>query len=110
MWSLNIWCWCCAVLALGVRWMNNNNAVVRYASESALPVYVISHPVLVGLGYFIVGWNLPLWPRFLLLVVVGMAVTLAIYEFGVRRTNATRFIFGLQPLPRAIPGQVAVTA
>ncbi len=110
MWSMNIWCWCCAVLALGVRWLNNDNAVVRYASESALPVYVISHPVLIGLGFFIVGWNLPLWPRFLLLVVLGMAVTLAIYEFGVRRTSVTRFIFGLKPLPPAVPGQIAVTA
>lgn len=99
MWSLNIWCWCMALLALGVRWLNKSNAVVRYGAESALPVYVIHHPVVVILGSFIVGWNLPLWPRFFLLVAGAMAVTLAIYEFGVRRTRATRFLFGMAPPP-----------
>jgi glucans biosynthesis protein C len=100
MWSLNIWCWCVALLALGVRWLNRSNAVVRYGAESALPVYVIHHPVVVILGSFIVGWNLPLWPRFLLLVAGAMVVTLAIYEFGVRRTRPTRFLFGMAPPPR----------
>ncbi len=109
MWSLNIWCWCCAVLALGVRWLNESNAVVRFGAESALPVYVIHHPVVVILGSFIVGWNLPLWPRFLLLAILTMAVTLAIYEYGVRRTNVTRFIFGLGPPPRAVPRQMTIT-
>lgn len=110
LWSLNIWAWCVVLLALGVRWLNKSNAVVSYASESALPVYVISHPVIVFLGFFIVGWGLPLWPRFVLLVVGAMAATLAIYEFGVRRTNPTRFIFGLGPLPPAAPAHIAVSA
>lgn len=99
LWSLNIWCWCVSVLALGIRWLNRSNSVVRYASESALPFYVIHHPVVVFLASVMVGWSLPLWIRFLLVVVAGFAVTLSIYDVGVRRTNATRFIFGLGPLP-----------
>jgi glucan biosynthesis protein C len=112
LWSLNIWCWCMAVMALGIRHLNRDNAVVRYASESALPFYVIHHPVVVILGSFIVGWSLPLWIRFLLLVVCAFSVTLTIYEFGVRRTNVTRFIFGLRPLARkaAVPAQPGRTA
>ena len=99
-WSLNIWSWCISILWLGVRWMNKGNRVLRYGSESALPVYIISHPVIVIFGSYIVAWGWPLWPRFLMLVGVGFAVTLVIYEFAVRRWRATRFVFGLPPLPR----------
>jgi glucans biosynthesis protein C len=110
MWSLNVWCWCMAVMALGVRWLNKSNPVVRYGSESALPVYVIHHPVVIILGSAIVGWNLPLWPRFLLLVVGVFVMTLTIYEFGVRRTNVTRFIFGLGPPALDTVPDVSATA
>lgn len=97
-WSLNIWSWCMAVLALGVIKLKRSNALVRYGAESALPVYIVHHPVVVILGSFIVSWNLPLPFRFLLLVTGAMALTVAIYEFGIRRTDVTRFIFGLSPL------------
>lgn len=110
MWSLNIWCWCFVLLALGVRWLNKSNAAVRYGAESALPIYVIHHPVVVFLGSFIVGWNLPLWPRFLLLVIGTMVVTLTIYEFGVRRTRATRFLFGMTIRPEVPTTRIVASA
>jgi glucan biosynthesis protein C len=107
-WSLNIWSWCMAVLALGVIRLNRSNAVARYGAESALPVYIVHHPVVVVLGSFIVTWNLPLWLRFLLLVAGAMALTVAIYEFGIRRHGVTRFIFGLPPLaPERTTGRPA---
>lgn len=105
-WSLNIWSWCISVLWLGVRWLNRSNRVLLYGSESALPVYIISHPVLVVFGSYVVPWSLPLWPRFLLLAGFGFTLTLLIYEFGVRRWKVTRFLFGLPPLthsPEAAP-------
>lgn len=96
-WSINIWCWCVNVLYLGVRWLTRSNAVLRYGVESAMPVYIISHPVIVILGTYIVAWGLPLWPRFLLLLGFSFAATLALYELGVRRWALTRFLFGLKP-------------
>lgn len=98
-WALNVWCWCVNVLYLGVRWLNRSGGLVRYGSESALPVYIISEPVIVLLGSHLLGWGLPLWPRFLLLTGLSFALILAIYELGVRRWNPTRFLFGLKPLP-----------
>jgi glucan biosynthesis protein C len=99
-WALNIWCWCVNVLYLGARWLTKDSRLVRYGSESALPVYIISHPVIVILGTYIVAWGLPLWPRFLLLTGLSFVVILAIYELVVRRWNPTRFLFGLRPLVR----------
>jgi hypothetical protein len=108
-WSLYVWCWCLNVLYLGTRWLTKDTPVVRYGNESALPVYILSEPVIIVLGSAIVAWPLPLWPRFLLLTGFSFAVILAIYEFGVRRWRVTRFLFGLRPLPRhrESPGEQA---
>ena len=97
-WSLNLWSWSVAVLYLGVRWLGFTNALVRYGAESALPVFILSHVVIVMTGATIVGLALPLYARFAILLVTAFALTLAIYEFGVRRWNPTRFAFGLKPL------------
>jgi glucan biosynthesis protein C len=109
-WSLNIWSWCMAVMAMGIIWMEKSNAIVRYGAESALPIYIIHHPVIVVLASFIVAWNLPLWPRFLLLLVSGMAMTVAIYEFGIRRHRITRYIFGMSPAKPASSGRFGTVA
>ena len=106
-WSLNVWCWCLNLLYLGVRWLTRGDRILAYGNESALPVYIISHPVIVILGSYVVFWNLPLWPRFLVLTGLSFAGILAIYELGVRRWNPTRFLFGLKPLPRRPHSMVA---
>lgn len=58
-WSLNIWRWCLTVLYLGVRWLRRSNQIVCHGSESALPVYIISRPLVVIFGSYLVGWSLP---------------------------------------------------
>jgi glucan biosynthesis protein C len=98
-WSLFIWSWLHAVLYLGLRWLNFPSRAQRYAQESVLPVYVISHPVILLVASFVVTWSLGVWPKFLLILVAAALLTLGIYEFGVRRWPATRLVFGLYPLP-----------
>jgi Acyltransferase family. len=103
LWSFYIWSWLHVVLYLGLRWLNFPSRFQRYAQESVLPVYVISHPILLVIASFVVTWNLGLWPKFLVILVAVAGFTLVIYEFGVRRWPVTRLVFGLFPLPVAEP-------
>jgi glucans biosynthesis protein C len=103
LWSLYVWSWLHAVLYLGLRWLNFPSRAQQYAQESVLPVYVIHHPVVLLVASFVVTWNLGVWPKFAVILVTVVAVTLAIYEFGVRRWAVTRLVFGLYPLPHAEP-------
>jgi glucans biosynthesis protein C len=103
LWSLYVWSWLHAVLYLGLRWLNFPSRAQQYAQESVLPVYVIHHPVVLLVASFVVTWNLGVWPKFAVILVTVVAVTLAIYEFGVRRWPVTRLVFGLYPLPHAEP-------
>jgi hypothetical protein len=103
LWSLFVWSWLLAVLYLGIRWLNFSNRAQRYAQESVLPVYVIHHPIVLVVASFVVTWNLGVWPKFLVILVLVAALTLAIYEFGVRRWPATRLLFGLSQMRHVTP-------
>jgi glucan biosynthesis protein C len=103
LWSLYIWSWLHVVLYLGLRWLNFPSRFQRYAQESVLAVYVISHPILLVIASFVVTWNLGLWPKFLVILVTVAGLTFLIYEFGVRRLPVTRLVFGLYALPVAQP-------
>jgi len=103
LWSLYIWSWLHVVLYLGLRWLNFPSRFQRYAQESVLAVYVISHPILLLIASFVVTWNLGLWPKFLVILVTVAGLTFVIYEFGVRRWPVTRLVFGLYALPVAQP-------
>jgi len=86
-----------ALLYLGIRWLNFPHRALHYAEESILPIYVIHHPVVLLVASFVVTWNLALWPKFAIILVVVAVLTLGIYEFGVRRWRLTRIFFGLSP-------------
>jgi glucan biosynthesis protein C len=101
LWSLFVWSWLLAVLYLGIRWLNSPNRIQRYAEESVLPVYVIHHPVVLLIASFVVTWNLGVWPKFAVILVMVAVLTLGIYEFGVRRWRVTRLMFGLNPVAPA---------
>jgi glucan biosynthesis protein C len=103
LWSVYVWSWLHAVLYLGLRWLNFPSRAQHYAQESVLPVYVIHHPVVLLVASFVVTWNLGVWPKFAVILVTVAVLTLAIYEFGVRRWAITRAVFGLYPLPHASP-------
>ena len=96
-WSLFVWTWLHCVLYLGIRWLNFPNRVIGYMQESILPVYVIHHPFVLLVVSFVVTWDLGVWPKFATIVIAVFALTLATYEFGVRRWNPTRIAFGLEP-------------
>jgi surface polysaccharide O-acyltransferase-like enzyme len=94
-----IWSWMLAVLNLGIRRLNFGSRLTAYLADSILPFYVLHHPVVVIVASAVVGLPLGVWPKFLLVAAVSLAITLCVYELGVRRWPPTRFLFGLKPLP-----------
>jgi hypothetical protein len=71
--------------------------VARYANEAVLPFYVLHEPVIVGVAWIVVGWEAPILAKYLALVIVSFAGTLALYDLLVRRLGFTRFLFGMKP-------------
>jgi len=42
-------------------------------------------------------------PKFAIVLVLVAGLTFGVYEFGVRRWRFTRLLFGMGPLPAALP-------
>jgi Acyltransferase family len=103
-WSLFIWSWLHAVLCLGFRWLDFPHRALNYAQESVLAVYVIHHPIVLVVASFVVTWDLEVWPKFGVMLVLVATLTFAVYELGVRRWAVTRLLFGLGPLRAAEHG------
>ena len=103
------WAWVLAILGLGYRYLNIDSAALRYCSEAAYPFYILHLPIDTLVGYWVIQWNSNLAVKYLSICVLTIGLTLAAYEFLVRRANATRFVFGMKPMtgPRIQPRATA---
>jgi peptidoglycan/LPS O-acetylase OafA/YrhL len=94
-WSLLI-----AILGFGRRYLSFDHPILKYASEAAYPFYILHQTVVVFVGYYVVQWNIGVWPQFLVISVASVLAILLVYEVLVRRTGVTRFLFGMKPKRR----------
>jgi glucan biosynthesis protein C len=109
--QVNTWVWVLALLGAGRALLSTPVRGLRYASEASFPGYVLHQTVLVAVAYVVVGWDLPVWQEFAVLCLATFALTLLLYEAVVRRTGATRFLFGMKPgRPEPSPATPAVLA
>jgi peptidoglycan/LPS O-acetylase OafA/YrhL len=95
--QVNVWVWVLGLLGVGHALLNREHRVLRYANQAAYPFYLLHQTVIVAVAYVVVHWSLGVWPKFAIIVVTSLALTVAIYEFVVRRTRLTRFLFGMKP-------------
>ena len=100
LYSLASWCWVLAMLGLGMEYLNRPHPWLRYANEAVLPFYILHQTVVLGLGYYVVRWDIPDLIKYVLILSSSFAVTMALYELLVRRSNVLRFLFGMKALPR----------
>lgn len=90
------WCWLVTFLGFGRKYLNFTNRLLEYGTEAALPFYILHHAAIVATGYYIVRWNAPASVRFLIIIIASLTLTLLLYDLIVRRTNISRFLFGMK--------------
>ena len=91
--------WTCllTVLGFGMHYLTANHRLLAYTNEAVLPVYILHQPVILFIGFFIIQLPLSILTKYLIIAILALAITLGIYEFGIRRVNPIRMIFGLKP-------------
>ncbi|GGU01800.1 acyltransferase family protein [Streptomyces lateritius] len=67
-----------------------------YLAAGVLPLYVLHQPIVVGVAYGVVSWEAPMPVKYLVIAFGSLALTIAAYDLLVRRTRATRFLFGVR--------------
>lgn len=102
MYEMGRWVLTLAVLGLEHRFLNLTNNLLRYASEAAMPFYLLHMTFSVATGYFAIQLDAPVAVKYPLIVLVATGLTLVAYELG-RRWNGTRWLFGMKPIKKGLP-------
>jgi uncharacterized protein (DUF2147 family) len=91
------WCYVAALLGFAREGVTRSGPRLRYLAESAFPIYVLHQPVVVVIGAGVVLLPLGIAAKFVLLLAGAVAMTLALYHFGVRPFGPVRRLLGMKP-------------
>ena len=81
----------------------------RALREAALPLYILHHPVIVLLGYWVVAVDAPIGWRYLGLLATSVIVTFGVYALLVRRSHVLRAALGMRAAaPRPHPSLAGI--
>jgi glucan biosynthesis protein C len=89
------------MLIYGRRFLNFTNGFLKYFAEGAYPLYILHQTVIVIIGYYVVQWGVDVLVKYAVIVAGSFAASALVYDVVVRRTNVTRFLFGMKPQPKA---------
>jgi glucans biosynthesis protein C len=93
--ELGRWMLTLAALGLGHRFLNRSSNMLKYASEAAMPFYLLHMTFSVVTGYFVIQLEAPITVKYPLIVLVATGLTFLAYELA-RRWNLTRWLFGMK--------------
>ncbi|MGD2251404.1 MAG: acyltransferase [Anaerolineales bacterium] len=105
--SVNSWCWTIFVLYLGKRYLDFTNKWLQYGQQMIMPFFLVHQPVILGIAFFVVQWDISLLLKLLIVVIGSFAVSLGIYELILKRVGILRRLFGMKTSRQRKPPMVA---
>ena len=99
-WSITSWSSVVFMLSLGSKYMRSNSRMLAYGNEAVLPFYILHQTVILCVGWFILPWNMGIFPKFAIISVVSFFLIIGLYEGLIRHFNWVRFLFGMRPRKR----------
>ncbi|MGD2037011.1 MAG: acyltransferase [Desulfobacterales bacterium] len=90
------WCWLFAILGFGMRHLSFDRRPLRYANEGVLPFFILHQTVLLGIGYFVITWEIPDVLKWAMVFTGSFIVIIALYTLIIRKFDLFRFLFGMK--------------
>ena len=90
------------VLGLAQKYLQASSRFLTYASRASATVYLLHQTIIIVVAFYVIQWRIAILPTFLVILVVSLAITMALYEL-VRRWSVTRFMLGLKGGSRRPP-------
>lgn len=94
--DLSAWMWVLTFLGFAAKYLNFTNPFLKYATEAVLPFYILHQTLIVCIDFFVVQLPLPIIVKITIVIVSAFASIMLIYEYGIRRWNVVRVIFGMK--------------
>ena len=89
--------WVSFLLSISDRYLNFESPLVIYGNEAVLPFYIFHQTVILIVGWFVIQWDMPMWLKYLIIIITAFVLIIGLYELLVRRFNVIRFFFGMRP-------------
>ncbi|EQA44765.1 acyltransferase [Leptospira broomii serovar Hurstbridge str. 5399] len=88
------WLWVSFFIRLFQFFFSGKNSFSEYLRDSSLPVYLVHHPVALGIGFIIVQKPWSVWMKFPLHLLSTYFLTFAIYHFLIRNSHFLNSLLG----------------
>jgi hypothetical protein len=92
------WAILLCIIGFAIQYLRNENSFLGYSNEAGIAFYILHQPIIVSLAFFIVAWGLPDLLTFVAAALFSFMIIMILYEYGIRRFNFSRFLFGMKPV------------
>lgn len=89
--------WVLFFFGLGQRTLNFDSPWLSRLNTGILPFYILHQTVIIMIGFYVVSWDLGIFPKYLIILSTSLASVVLLYQV-IRRVNALRVIFGMRRL------------
>lgn len=94
--GFHTWFWLIFILGLGRRFLNFGGPALKYASEAALPFYILHQTAIVIVGYHVIKLSTGVFVKFIFIDIAAFLLSLFLYDIIIKRINPVRFLFGMR--------------
>ncbi|MFO7965579.1 MAG: acyltransferase family protein [Desulfobacterales bacterium] len=95
--SLASFSWIFFIVGMASRYLNFNHTFLQYSNEAVLPFYIFHQTIILCVGWFVIQWRIPIFLKYSIIVSISFFFIMLLYEIAAKRTNSTRFLFGMRP-------------
>jgi len=94
--SLQIWSILLTIIGFAKKHFNASFNLLQYLNQAVFPFFIIHQTIIVALGYWIVQLRVSILSKYLLLSICSSLFIYTLYEYVIRRTKLTRFLYGMK--------------
>jgi glucans biosynthesis protein C len=101
---MNSWAFMVLFISLGMRFLDFTNRALKYLGEAAMPFYLLHHPVIVCIAFYVTRIAISPWAQLITIGVTAFLITGSLYHLFIRRWNPLRTAMGMSRLkPGTLP-------
>lgn len=98
--GLQAWAWVLFLLGLGMRVRAFSRPLPRTVSAAAMPFFIVHQPVILAIAFFVVRWDMGIFPKWAVIAVIGFVVS-ALLAIALARMPVISTLFGVKPAIRS---------
>lgn len=84
-----------AILGFGRKHLSIDHKYLKTSNELVLPFYILHQSVIVAIAFYVVGFDLIVVEKYLLVVLAYFPIIVALL-YPISKINVLRFLFGMR--------------